>query len=103
MLLTMDAENYTLRPCGTDFSIAAIMARHGQERERRRRRASADNASKCVCVCVFFLILSVPIRGRFWNVACGVLDWIIVKEINGGNLLGPDAPGFLSISLSHGK
>lgn len=38
----MDADNYTLRPCGTDFSIAAIMARHGQERERRRRRASTD-------------------------------------------------------------
>lgn len=52
MLLKMDPDNCSFRPCGTDFSIAAIMARHGHERERERerherrlarRRASADN------------------------------------------------------------
>ena len=50
MLLKMEPDNCSLRPCGTDFSIAAIMARHGHEKEREkherrltRRRASADS------------------------------------------------------------
>lgn len=50
MLLKMEPDNCSLRPCGTDFSIAAIMARRGHEKEREkherrltRRRASADS------------------------------------------------------------
>ncbi|KAK6631928.1 hypothetical protein RUM44_006958 [Polyplax serrata] len=46
----MEPDNCSLRPCGTDFSIAAIMARRGHEKEREkherrltRRRASADS------------------------------------------------------------
>jgi len=43
LLQTMD-ENCTLRPCATDFSIAAIMARHDR-RARTKQQDSADTLS----------------------------------------------------------
>lgn len=44
MLLQTMEENCTLRPCATDFSIAAIMARHDR-RNRNRQLDAADALS----------------------------------------------------------
>lgn len=44
MLLQTMEENCTLRPCATDFSIAAIMARHDR-RARSKQQDSADTLS----------------------------------------------------------
>lgn len=39
-------DNCTMRPCATDFSIAAIMSRHGRgARTRCRERDPPDNIS----------------------------------------------------------
>ncbi|GJQ83549.1 hypothetical protein Trydic_g10901 [Trypoxylus dichotomus] len=38
-------DNCTMRPCATDFSIAAIMSRHGRAKTRCRDRDPADNIS----------------------------------------------------------
>ncbi|KAH1013770.1 hypothetical protein HUJ04_002715, partial [Dendroctonus ponderosae] len=38
-------ENCTMRPCATDFSIAAIMSRHGRISGRCRDRDHPDSAS----------------------------------------------------------
>ena len=44
MLLQTMEENCTLRPCATDFSIAAIMARHDR-RTRGKQQDTADTLS----------------------------------------------------------
>lgn len=38
-------DNCTMRPCATDFSIAAIMSRHGRARARCKDREPADTIS----------------------------------------------------------
>lgn len=38
-------DNCTMRPCATDFSIAAIMSRHGRARARCKDREAADPIS----------------------------------------------------------
>ncbi|CAH1133661.1 unnamed protein product [Ceutorhynchus assimilis] len=38
-------DNFTMRPCATDFSIAAIMSRHGRARAARCRERDADSSS----------------------------------------------------------
>lgn len=38
-------DNCTMRPCATDFSIAAIMSRHGRARTRCRERDPPDTIS----------------------------------------------------------
>ena len=46
MLLQTMEENCTLRPCATDFSIAAIMARHDRRtRSKQQQQDSADTLS----------------------------------------------------------
>ena len=44
MLVETMEDNCTLRPCATDFSIAAIMARHDR-RNRSKQQESADTLS----------------------------------------------------------
>lgn len=48
-------ENCTMRPCATDFSIAAIMSRHGRAKTRCRDRSDpADNLSPLGKECYWF-------------------------------------------------
>lgn len=72
-VITMDMEeNCTLRPCATDFSIAAIMSRHGRARTSRCRDRDPpdpmsplgkDNVNLSICN-AFAVRLSTKIRGR---------------------------------------